>query len=209
MVTENIAAALSAIAAEVGAVGKGEVNAAQHFNYRGVDTVVNAVAPVLDSHHVTVRPVHVEHAYSQYETRNGAVMGHVLVTVTYRWQLGDEYLDTVALGQSADAGDKAAPKAMSVAYRTCILQTLHLPTDEPDPDSQVHQRAQPADGAAPIGMTRRMWATIGAAGWDYTTPEAKDELRAQMSKIVGREIASSKDLTRAETAQVITAMEGK
>jgi hypothetical protein len=45
-----------------------------------------------------------------------------------------------AYGEASDAGDKSTPKAMSVAYRTFLLQSLCLPTDEPDPDSETHDR---------------------------------------------------------------------
>jgi hypothetical protein len=31
---------------------------------------------------------------------------------------------------------------MSVAFRTALLQTLSLPTDEPDPDSQSYERSE-------------------------------------------------------------------
>jgi hypothetical protein len=40
-----------------------------------------------------------------------------------------------------DSGDKAVPKAMSVAFRTALLQALALPTDEPDPDASTYERA--------------------------------------------------------------------
>ena len=41
-----------------------------------------------------------------------------------------------------DSGDKATPKAMSVAFRIALLQALALPTDEPDPDSYAYERAE-------------------------------------------------------------------
>jgi hypothetical protein len=39
-----------------------------------------------------------------------------------------------------DTSDKATAKAMSVALRTYLLQTLMLPTDEKDPDADYHER---------------------------------------------------------------------
>ena len=42
--------------------------------------------------------------------------------------------------ESWDTGDKAMPKAMSVAMRTALIQALALPTDEPDPDSFTYTR---------------------------------------------------------------------
>jgi len=46
--------------------------------------------------------------------------------------------------ESMDSGDKATAKAMSVAYRTALLQTLCLPTDDVDPDAETYVRSEPA-----------------------------------------------------------------
>jgi hypothetical protein len=43
-----------------------------------------------------------------------------------------------------DAGDKATAKAMSVAFRTALLQSLSLPTDDVDPDAHSYERSSAA-----------------------------------------------------------------
>ncbi|NKU87713.1 hypothetical protein GS884_09095 [Rhodococcus hoagii] len=53
---------------------------------------------------------------------------------------GDSFSGS-AYGEAADAGDKAVSKAQSVAYRTFLLQGLTVPTEERDPDADVHERA--------------------------------------------------------------------
>lgn len=50
--SETITAALAAVAAEVGAVRKDGRNQSQGFSFRGIDAVVNAVAPALRKHQV-------------------------------------------------------------------------------------------------------------------------------------------------------------
>jgi len=45
------------------------------------------------------------------------------------------------VAESMDSGDKATAKAMSVAFRTALLQTLCLPTDESDPDADSYVRS--------------------------------------------------------------------
>ena len=58
-------------------------------------------------------------------------MGHVTVVVAYTFTAPDgSSIVTSAAGEAMDSGDKATPKAMSVAYRTALLQALCLPTDE-------------------------------------------------------------------------------
>ena len=142
--------ALAAVMRDVKAVSKSERNAQQGFQFRGIDGTLNAVGPALRKHGVIVAPevLSVERGdvlVGQKQTR----MGHVLVTVRYRW-FGPEgdCIESVTIGEAMDSGDKAASKAMSVAFRTAMLQTLALPTDEPDPDHDVYERvASPADVA--------------------------------------------------------------
>jgi len=144
-VTEHssIGEALSAVMAEVGAVRKGDYNEGQRFNFRGIDAVVNAVSPALRRHGVIVTPKVESIDYGTVEVgRNRTPMGHVRVVVTYTFQhVGGGCVAATVPGEAMDSGDKATAKAMSVAFRTALLQALCLPTDEPDPDSQSYERA--------------------------------------------------------------------
>jgi hypothetical protein len=76
-------------------------------------------------------------------------MGHARVQVDYviHGPAGDS-LPASAPGEAMDSGDKATAKAMSVAFRTLLIQALALPTGEPDPDSHTYERA-PAPPAPP------------------------------------------------------------
>lgn len=134
--------ALAAVMSDVSAVAKKDRNDAQRFNFRGIDAVVNAVGPALRKHGVTVSPKVDMYEYGTVTTAGGKPMGHVRVLVTYTFHgpSGDS-LPAQAAGEAFDAGDKATPKAMSVAFRTALLQALALPTDEPDPDTHSYERA--------------------------------------------------------------------
>lgn len=136
-------AALNAVMDDVRSVRKGDRNEQQNFAFRGIDAVVNAVGPALRKHGVIVTPnvrscersvVHV----GQRQTP----MGHVAVIVEYTFTgpAGDSIVCATP-GEAMDSGDKATAKAMSVAFRTALLQALTLPTDEIDPDAQTYQRA--------------------------------------------------------------------
>lgn len=140
---DNVIKALSAVMADVGAVKKGDFNEGQRFNFRGIDSVVNAVSPALRKHGVIVTPTVQTVDYSTVEVgRNRTPMGHVRVVVEYKFthESGGAITATVP-GEAMDSGDKATAKAMSVAFRTALLQALCLPTDEPDPDSHSYERA--------------------------------------------------------------------
>jgi hypothetical protein len=139
-----IAQAMSAIMKEVGAIAKKDKNTSQGFNFRGIDSVVNAVSPALQKHGVIVVPSVEDYEYHSVEIgKNRTVMGHVKVKVTYTFiGAGGDAIKATVVGEAMDSGDKATAKAMSVAFRTALLQTLSLPTDEPDPDSQSYERSE-------------------------------------------------------------------
>lgn len=136
--------ALSKVMAEVQSVRKDSKNQAQRFNFRGIDAVMNAVGPALRKHGVTILPEDIEVHRSNGTTANGKQTAEVVIKVTYRvyGPAGDSIHGKVA-AEAMDFGDKAIAKAMSVAYRTFLLQALTIPTDEPDPDSESYERGAP------------------------------------------------------------------
>ena len=137
--------ALSKVMADVQAVRKDSKNQAQRFNFRGIDAVMNAVGPALRKHGVTILPEEVDVHRSNGTTSSGKQTAEVVVKVTYRvyGPAGDSIHGKVA-AEAMDFGDKAIAKAMSVAYRTFLLQALTIPTDEPDPDSESYERGVPS-----------------------------------------------------------------
>jgi hypothetical protein len=146
----EIFAAMAAVMADVKAVGKDDVNSAQNFRFRGIDGVLNAVGPALRTHRVVVVPMVEQVDVSTVEVgKNRTPMAHVSLRVRYRFLATDgSSVDAVVPAEAFDSGDKAVSKAMSVAFRTALIQSLTLPTNEPDPDSVLYERA-PAHDAGP------------------------------------------------------------
>lgn len=157
----SVVEALAAAAAEVGAVAKTDRNTAQKFLFRGVDAVVNAVAPALRHHHVVGPvPTLVSAAHEEVgRSRSGARITRVDVVVSYAlYGPGGDRLEGTVAAEATDTADKATAKAMSVALRTFLLQALCLPTDEPDPDaSSVEASTQGEERAA---QAREAVATV-------------------------------------------------
>lgn len=125
---------------DVQAVAKKEKNLSQGFNFRGIDAVVNAVGPEFRKHGGFLVPTVINKSASILPTKNGGSMNAVSLEVQFSiyGDEGDPITGTV-FSEANDSGDKATAKAMSVALRTFLLQTLLLPTDEPDPDSQSYE----------------------------------------------------------------------
>lgn len=149
-----IAQALSEVMKAVGGIAKKDRNQAQGFNFRGIDSVVNAVSPQLQKFGVIVVPSVEDYSYDTVEIgRNRTAMGHVKVKVTYTFIGGNgDAIKTTVVGEAMDSGDKATAKAMSVAFRTALLQALCLPTDEPDPDATSYERSSADDVLAPSAI---------------------------------------------------------
>lgn len=140
--TMTVHQAFSKVMGAVQGIRKGERNQQQNFNFRGIDAVVNAVGPALREHGVFIIPQALSIDVERYESRGGASMKNVTVLMKYEvfGPAGDSFVG-VSYGEASDAGDKSVSKAQSVAYRTFLLQGLTVPTDEPDPDASLHERA--------------------------------------------------------------------
>lgn len=208
--------ALAAVMDDCTHVAKRDRNEHQRFLFRGIDAVVNAVGPILRKHQVTVRPVVQSVVYDNVQTSTGkpATACRVVVDYIFGAADGSELTATVA-AEAWDNGDKAAPKAMSVAFRTALLQTLALPTDEPDPDSQTFQRdhapQRPAGKPITDTQSKRMYALLKESGLDkdqtdHTTGEvipARDVKLRMACYFAGREVASTSELTTDEADRLI------
>jgi len=140
----SAAESIAAVLARIGAVGKDSRNAQQGFNYRGVDAVVNAVHPVLSEVGGFILPRMVSQEVEHATTAKGAAMTVVRLVTDYAWygtDGGEPVVGRVS-SEAFDTADKATAKAWSVAYRTFLLQTLNLPTDDPDPDDSYIERGK-------------------------------------------------------------------
>lgn len=165
--------ALTAVMQDVTSVGKGGFNQQQQFKFRGVDAVVNAVGPALRRHGVVVMPKTITHDLVLGSTTTGksVLQARVMVKYTFYGPAGDSVSATVP-GESMDSGDKSTAKAMSVAFRTALIQALALPTDEPDPDSQVYELSekQPhrmSGAPAPVPGLEEWAAAVESANGDF------------------------------------------
>ena len=154
--------ALSRVMREVGAIAKTDKNTSQGFNFRGIDSVVNAVSPALQRYGVVVIPTVETYEYNTVEIgRNRTAMGHVKLKVSYTFvgSQGDALKATV-VGEAMDSGDKATAKAMSVAFRTALLQSLALPTHDTDPDAQSYERSPAFKAMAPSAILLKISQAI-------------------------------------------------
>ncbi len=192
----TVVEALAAVMGEVRSVSKDRrvTEGPARFNFRGVDDVMEAVGPNLRKHGVIFAPsriVSVEH--ERYTTAKGSLMDGVTVIVEYTitGPAGDT-MPAAAAGQAADSGDKAVSKAMSVAYRTVLLQALCIPPGDVDPDQTTHERAESAPDPRAA-----LFSDVKAAGRanGLTDAETADDFAA-WSEGTGIRDATADQLTR-------------
>lgn len=171
--------AVANVMRDVLAVRKNDHNDHFKFHFRGIDAVMNTVGPVLRQHGVIVVPADMQATYTPVTTSGNKPAMNVQVRNTYRFYgPSGDFFDTVATGESIDNGDKGTAKANSVAFRTCLLQALCLPTDEPDPDSFSPERAaemkqghrsdlaKRVEAATDLDTLRALWQEANKAGFD-------------------------------------------
>jgi hypothetical protein len=155
--TLTVVQAWAAVMHDVQAVAKRDRNDAQRFMFRGIDAVMNAVGPALRKHSVSVVPTDVDVSREHVTTSNGKSTLATYVAVEYTiYGPGGDRMAGCSVGEAMDWGDKGTAKAMSVAYRTFLLQALTLPTDEPDPDATTYERGS----ADPVQLARQQCRQI-------------------------------------------------
>jgi len=200
---DTLTAKLTKVSAAVGAVGKTGKNEKQGYNFRGIDAVVNAVGPALRAEGISCLPEVLSADYGTVEVgQNRTPMSHVRVIVRYRFTDGLEHLDAIVPGEAMDSGDKATAKAMSVAFRTCLLQTLCLPTDEADPDEHSYERA---------GETREVNPRHPAAkpSTGGATPAQLNAIRTMAKKAGELPPIGLEEMTKSQASDAIQALQAK
>ena len=173
---------LNEVMKDVGAVRKAERNTHQNFSFRGIDSVVNAVSPAFRKHGVVAFPQMISNDYETVTIgERRTQMGYARLVVKYVFAAPDgSSVEVVVPAEAMDSGDKATAKAMSVAYRTALLQTLCLPTDESDPDADTYERssetappAPPVERTVKRGTQRTTKTPTGSAATRRSDAQAK------------------------------------
>lgn len=138
----NIYQTINAIMAELEPVGKNTKNTQQGFMYRGVDAVMNAMAPLFSKHKLFVVPEVINQLREERQTSKGNTLIYSIITMKYTFFAEDgSSVSSIVIGEGMDSGDKATNKAMSIAFKYACFQLFCIPTEEtsPDPDKDCHE----------------------------------------------------------------------
>ena len=164
----NVQAALS-----VDGIGKTRRNTqGSGYNFRGIDDVYNALAPLLAKHGLVIIPRMMKRTSEERQSKAGGALFYVTVEAEFDFIAAEDGSSHTArtFGEAMDSGDKATNKAMSAAYKYAAFQTFAIPTEgNPDADADTHEVL--------VGM-----APHRLAEWlDAISQAAPDELAAMVA----------------------------
>lgn len=149
MESKAIYTKMAQVMKDIGAIGKGQKNAAQGYSFRGIEDVMNALNPALIKHEVFLAPEVTSYTQELKDvTRsNGkqAVDKHVSLLVKYTFWTTDGSSVTFGpvAGEGLDSGDKATNKALSAALKYALTQGFMITTaDMTDADSDSPEIAK-------------------------------------------------------------------
>lgn len=178
----NVFSLMAKVMADVRSVKKADTNTHFKFQFRGIDTVLDHVGPALRTHGIVVIP---ELREQKSETVGKSVRVTVTVAYTFYGPAGD-HVTAVVPGEAMDAQDKASSKAMSVAFRTALIQAFAIPTGERDPHA-----GEPA-GRKLAQLQNKVLEAGNQRGWDMAALSADYEAWSKGADI---QAATEKDLT--------------
>jgi hypothetical protein len=155
--------AIAAITAELARCGiaKSKINEAEQYAYRGIDDVMEALAPLLAKHRLCVLPRVLERISCDRASPNGEPAISVAIKIAFDIvSARDGSSHTIeAYGEALDSADKGTSKAMSSAYKSAMIQAFCIPVrgsddvdngsnrprasmEQPDPDQGWDQWAR-------------------------------------------------------------------
>lgn len=205
---------MSAILADVGAVGKTGRNEQQNYSFRSIDAVYNAIHPALAKHKVFCCPEVLESERFEWKTGKGTQMLSVVLKVRHRFYASDgSYVDVVTVGEGSDTGDKASNKAMSAAFKYALFMVFCIPTEEaldseqdnPAPPARSKTRAPTKSKTVSAARMKKLHA-LGREIYEKDWDAKRAEIIGHVSK--GKK-SSATELTEAEMNEFIDGLEKK
>jgi hypothetical protein len=190
----KIYAAMSAVMLDVDPIAKDRKNAAQGYQFRGIDDVYQALQSILGKHGVFTTSEILSERTEERKTSKGSDLIYRVLHIRWRFYASDgSFVTTETIGEGMDSGDKASNKAMSVAHKYALLQAFCIPTDDPkDPENDSHELKREANDGTASNLTLE-WTNAVRAFQDIGKTESM--MLAYISSREKKKIAKQ-DLTQ-------------
>ena len=120
-------------------ISKDRKNQQQGYNFRGIDDVYCAIAPLLSEHGLCILPRIISRHCDERTNSKGTPLFYVTVEAEFDFVSAEDGSKHVVrtFGEAMDSADKATNKAMSAAYKYAAFQAFAIPT-EGDNDADAH-----------------------------------------------------------------------
>lgn len=179
----KIYGAIAGVIEDIGHVGKDNVNVQQHYKFRSIDDVYNALNPALAKNKLFIVPDILERDVETIVTKTNTKMFHVVCRIRFTLFAEDgSRVSSVIIGEAMDTADKATNKAMAIAYKYLCFQIFCIPTEEMlDPDA-VTPGEQSADA-----KKAKSKSTVRKEKTPEKPPE-EPKVTADMVKVMQREL---------------------
>lgn len=170
----NIYQRIAAIATEVGVLEPTNNGGGVPFKFRGIDATVAHLTPLFNKYQVFAAPKVLNHLVLERAAGNRVVKTtQVEVEFTFYGPDGDSVV-VVTPGLADDFGDRSTAQAMSVAYRTALLQTFHIAAFGVEPEVSGQEVINGRDAAMSAKVQAAAQASSGAAA-----PQNQAQAKAQ------------------------------
>lgn len=136
--------AINAIQSDLSKIGIEKTRRNQQgtgYNFRGIDDVYNALAPLLAIHKLCILPRMISRICDERLSKSGGSLFYVTVEAEFDFVSSEDGTKHTVktFGEAMDSGDKATNKAMSAAYKYAAFQAFAIPTEgDNDADLQTH-----------------------------------------------------------------------
>lgn len=182
---------------------KGQVGNATRY-YADLATVLEVVRPVLAAHDL---------GYAQFPCDSGN--GAVAVT-TRLFHKSGEWMESTVSMPSAGNGAQGVGSALTYCRRYSLMAVLGLAAEDddgqaasaPPPKATRQSRAPKPENEAPSdpnAITRQQSQRLGIAFGDIGIRDRDERLRF-VGNVIGRDVASSNELTKQEASDVLDAI---
>lgn len=125
--------AIAGVSADMAAqgIGKTRTNQQQGYKFRGIDDVMNVLAPMLVKHGLLILPRVLSRTVSERATKSGGALFYVVVESEFDFvavEDGSKHI-VKTFGEAMDSGDKATNKSESAAYKYAAFQAFCIPIE--------------------------------------------------------------------------------
>lgn len=163
MAEKNIYQIISAISKEAGPLAAEKAGGVP-FAFRGINAVVDKLAPLLNKYEVITVPEVLEHKVTSNPSGNKVVTTTEILAHYHFYAPDGSKVTATTAGLANDYADRSSAQAQSVAFRTALLQTFTLPSSDPEPEQTGVEReapsAQPVAAAKPPVGQQKSVATL-------------------------------------------------